>query len=680
MENQTQQEVILKVSLDNSEALAGVNELDTKLNEVGSKSVAETTFKSLKAQLKDANDEATKLATKFGANSTEFLTAAKNVATLKDKFNDYTKTVEAFNPDNKLQSLVSIAQGATGAIQGVTGAMAFLGVESDSANETIVKLQGLLNFSQALNSVDDIKNGFKNLGSVLGLTTKAEEGASIASKGLGLALKGLGIGLIVSAIAYLVTNWDNLKDSVTKLIPGLNNAGDTFNKVKAIVLGVGNVVLQYAITPIKTLISLIQGDFKGAIADVKKGLDVKGNFNSGYGGEVARQQEEEARKQLQVQIDNNQKTLDVLKAGGKNTTDLERKIYQDKVKVTKDGSEEQKNAQHDLAVFEAGVNKQKLDAQKQYNDKAQQLREAAATKRKQELEQQKADAAAALKSQQELIDELQLEIEKNGKTDRQKELIDLREWYEEKKKIAADNFEALKLLKEDYGNKLAVLTAKYDAQDIEDAKAAAEEKKKVEDDIQQEQIDRLNKLTNNFAVSLQKQVDDEKAAADAKIENEKRVKNNREELLTQTATTLNTFSNVLGKQTAVGKGIAVASATIDTYKAANSALKADYGVFGPAAQIARFASVAATIAVGIKNIKTIVSTKVPGGSDGSGSVPSVSLPTAPTLSSTQVNQPVTPQDVRVVNQQSASVKAYIVQKDLDNNEAKQNFLNSLSTF
>lgn len=125
------------------------------------------------------------------------------------------------------------------------------------------------------------------------------------------------------------------------------------------------------------------------------------------------------------------------------------------------------------------------------------------------------------------------------------------------------------------------------------------------------------------------------------------------------------LSDIVGQQTIAGKALAVASATINTYQAASEALKANYGIFGPAAQVARVLTVAAVVAQGLANVKRIVQTQVPGRAGGGGagiSIPTsaTQLPTAaiaPTASPTAINQEL------LDRQGNAAVRAYVVDTD-----------------
>lgn len=123
------------------------------------------------------------------------------------------------------------------------------------------------------------------------------------------------------------------------------------------------------------------------------------------------------------------------------------------------------------------------------------------------------------------------------------------------------------------------------------------------------------------------------------------------------------LSDVIGRQTALGKGLAIAAATINTYQAASEALKANYGVFGPAAAVARFVAVAATIANGLKQVRAIASVQVPG-SGGGGAVGAPSISANSPLQPTQIGANQVTLDQRSINAIGAPVRAYVVERDI----------------
>lgn len=123
------------------------------------------------------------------------------------------------------------------------------------------------------------------------------------------------------------------------------------------------------------------------------------------------------------------------------------------------------------------------------------------------------------------------------------------------------------------------------------------------------------------------------------------------------------LSDVIGRQTALGKGLAIAAATINTYQAASEALKANYGIFGPAASVARFVAVAATIANGLKQVRAIASVQVPGGGGG-GAVGAPSISANSPLQPTQIASNQVTLDQRSINAIGAPVRAYVVERDI----------------
>lgn len=113
---------------------------------------------------------------------------------------------------------------------------------------------------------------------------------------------------------------------------------------------------------------------------------------------------------------------------------------------------------------------------------------------------------------------------------------------------------------------------------------------------------------------------------------------------------LNGLANLAGKNTAAGKALAIASATIDTFVGANKAI-AQGGIAGKAAAVG-------IIATGLANVKTIASTKVPGQGNTA----------TPRANATQFNIVGVGGDVGLAsaigNQQAQPVKAYVVGKDI----------------
>ncbi|MBN9295376.1 MAG: hypothetical protein J0I41_00125 [Filimonas sp.] len=501
--DELQKEVIvnIKTNVDDSSlksANDNANQLKENLDGIGKNEAPKKTFNSIKQDLREANLEAQKIQQQFGRNSQQFIEAAKKVANLKDEFQEYNAAIEAFNPDNKLQAVVSLARGATGAIQGVTGAMTFLGVESEKANETIAKLQGLMAFSQALNSLDDIKNSFKNLNAVLGLTAAAEEGATVASKGLSVALKSIGIGLIIAAIAYLVSNWKELKESISNVIPGIDKAGEVFDKVKAVFIGFGSAVVKYVVAPIKAFIDIIHGDFKKAVDDMVDGLNVTKNVMDGYNNEMKKQEAEAQRKLAEERVKGLEYALKQYKEGSKEYLAVQKELDKQRLASTKDDSDERVKVVQDITTRE---NQNKIKAQEEADKKAKEARDKALAAAKAAHEKLVQENNAYMEKIIEIDKQADRVLLEGSESARQKELADVQSKYKEQIIIYEKKHFDISKLVEAQKTEEARINKKFDdqiTQGIKDAQA-----RNV--DIYEQKKNEINKTIDQLLTSATEQ-------------------------------------------------------------------------------------------------------------------------------------------------------------------------------
>lgn len=167
--------------------------------------------------------------------------------------------------------------------------------------------------------------------------------------------------------------------------------------------------------------------------------------------------------------------------------------------------------------------------------------------------------------------------------------------------------------------------------------------------------------------------DNLKENVDARIKITDKEQRIRARQLKQTATALSQAADVFGEQTAANKALSVASATIDTYASADLALKTYPPPFGAIAA-------AANIAIGLKNVKEILSVKVPKEK----SVPSAARGSASrTIQAPDFNVVGASQTSQlaetVAGQQSKPIKAFVVGKDISTQqELDRNITNTAS--
>ena len=182
--------------------------------------------------------------------------------------------------------------------------------------------------------------------------TTAQKAAALASKGLKIALSSIGIGLVITLVASLVAHWEDIVGWFKKTFPQLNNLGSSFNKLKQVIYGVGNAVLQYILTPFRIAASvikdLINGNWEGlvgnAIDEWKKGYDFAKNYQKGAHDELLSQQKDAQEKSRQSQLDALEEShKDYVAAHGRNLKEL-KQYHLKRLSLLKKGTKEWREA------------------------------------------------------------------------------------------------------------------------------------------------------------------------------------------------------------------------------------------------------------------------------------------------------------------------------------------------
>ena len=187
---------------------------------------ADGSIGSLKKQLREAQNEVAALSDKFGATSVQAVNAAKKAAELKDRISDAKALTDAFNPDAKFKALTSSLAGVAGGFGAVQGAMALFGNESENVQKTLLKVQSAMAISQGLQAIGESIDSFKQLGAVIRTQVVS------AFSTLRGAIISTGIGILAVGLGLLVTNFEQVKETLLNLFPGL---GEFADKVKGIV-------------------------------------------------------------------------------------------------------------------------------------------------------------------------------------------------------------------------------------------------------------------------------------------------------------------------------------------------------------------------------------------------------------------------------------------------------------
>lgn len=661
-ENNNQKEVLLKVTSDTSEANSGLDTVKQKIEqatntarELSRVDYGTMSVKELKEELDKAEMSMEQLA-KSG-NATE-----ASLKVIGNRVDEISGALKGIQGQKSFETFRGSIMASTGAVEALEGAMVALGFENEEFEKTVQRLMGIRAFKDGIEDVFEYGNSMKGL--ILNTN-----GAVSATKALRVGLAGLGIGLLITAVSYLVENWDSFRKTIMDTFPELNGLSKWFSNIKPIMMGVGNAVVQFVIQPIRSLVNAIQaltkGEFKKAgesIIDafnpVKRYKDVVAGFKKGYADEIVRANAEKDKK-----VENSvKKRVDATNKAVEKAVEAEKKALEELNKYIEEAEREILKSQIEAREFDlrdirakyaerialaeklgkdttALVEAQRL-AEKEINDRYDKIELDNAeklAKEKVEAERKAKEDALATASMQGDTDVLNAEIADDGSVASVNRLTEAR------LEALRMRYEAEQALYVEDKDKLANLAAKYESDRTKAEREGAEARAKIAE-----------------------------AEKDAKLATYDAV-----------GAGLSALSALAGESTVAGKAMGVASAVIDTYVGANKALAQ-----GGFAGIAMAASV---IATGLVNVKKILSTKVEGAKGGttagasSARGMSASTANAPVINTTILNRG-EPDDLNSLGNNdsnpatTAPVRAYIVSSDLSKDADKKKLDEKLSTF
>ncbi len=584
-------------------------------------SQTEKSVGSIRQQLRQAQQEAVDLARKFGELSPEAIQAAQKVANLRDEFGDLQKRIDTLNPDAKFKAFSQTLQGVAGGFAGLQGAIGLFGTESAELERQLLKVQSALALSQGLDSLLEARDSFRTLATLIRTNVVS---AFTTLRG---ALIATGIGALAVGVGLLIANFEKVKQVVLNLFPGLAQLA----------------------TYVKGLIQDFT-DWIGVTSELERASERLAKTNKTRNEEIERQiklLQAQGGKEAEIaklQKEKAQNDIDVLNSK-KSLTEEEIKLLKDleAEKIAIDAAETKRLK--DKADADAKIRQQKIDELKKIIDDARIENEIAA------LSEDSRESNRVAMKYEDLIKQAEqygldtIELEKA----RDRELTDL------------DN----KVNKEFLENQIAATeerNAQYEADfDADRARLEAQRELILSSTAITEQ-ERTRLLKENS--EARKQIDE--AETEAKIQNVQIISG-----------LLSNFSALAGEQTAAGKALAVASATIDTYLAANRILSDPSFIGRP---FARFATAAVAITSGLANVRRILSVKVPGTSNVQNQQVSVTGGVAPITSNAPIQQTSLVQGGNQVNVQNQGlVRAYVVEKDITDSQERINQIKSAAT-
>ena len=575
---------------------------------------AEQSVASFRQQLKIATQDLVAMSEKFGVTSVEAANAARKVAGLKDAIGDAKALADTFNPDKKFVALSGALNGAVSGFSALQGAMGLFGAEGEEVQKVLLKVNSAMALQQGISGIAGSIDSFK----ILAGTIKKDVVNAFST--LNNAISTTILGGLVVVVGIAIANFDKLKEAISGVSKGqelLNSTQEEYNK------GVTQAIEKT--TQVKTAFDLAR---KGVIS---KEAALK-TYNDTLGDSFG-------------------KTNDLVTAE-KNLTDKAQAYIQ----IT--GLKAQANALFALSAKEAAkATLAETEDQTTFVDKSVMVIKSYFGATQSAID-------GGLKAQADGVKSVIEDANKNV------ELL---------------NAKGAELL-----TKAGDIQRQYG---ISDGTTASSKKLTPAQKIKEEgyqriaaekEIDGIRLANKTEAIGLQLNVEYEayrksmeiaKMNKDGQLALDQELYNQKMAFMDATAEGIGALSDIVGKETAAGKALAVAQSLINTYAAIVGQLRAATKSPGAAIPGYAIAQAVATGLVGFAAVKNILKVQVPGGGGGSvgSSIPSIgreaSAPLQPAYTSTKL-------DPFALNQiGNAAARAYVIESDVSGNQEKIKRLN-----
>ena len=572
-------------------------------------------------------------------------------------------------------------------------------------------------FKRLYNDIDDLEDKLKsakstssdwvdsleNAGGPIGMLGAGINKAKVATQTFGGALKATGIGLIVALLGGLVASFSENESAMKKIQP-------LFDGLKKITFGIFRAVeplvdifmdlAMKALPYVSDAVSMVYSGMMAYFTFLKEAGGgamqiLKGVFT--LDGDAISAGIDKVSGSFGKATDTYKKSMKAFGEGEKELTDAEKEALEKRKEAQEKANEEAKARREK----EKEERQKQLDALKSLEDKyANDILDIGAKTDEEKLKLEKKRALKELdainlnekqkaKAKELLLKDFQLKEEAlvnahaekllalNTKfEDERKSLLAVTD--EQKLQLSKDN--ASKQLELDLSNIFASETEKQiarknlkDTFDLQDAELQKQKDQKAKDeklamiglDLESDIVsfeekkqlilDREALLLEDATLTESQKLKIHKDAVDAQMKIDEAKFQGQQELLKATSDSLSIASDVVGKETAAGKAMAIASALINTYQGITAGVKLGYPQSIPAVLMASV--------TGFKAVKNIMDVKTPKG--GGVSTTSISAPSSAMPNFNVVGQSGTNQIAEsVMGQTQQPIKAFVVGGDV----------------
>jgi hypothetical protein len=470
--------------------------------------------------------------------------------------------------------------------------------------------------------------------------------------GLNTAFKAIianPIGLLIASLVAALTG-------LFKILTSTKEGSEQFKQVLDAVSAAIDVVRDRALQFGKGLKQLFTGDIREGLSSIKDSF-------SGIGAEIVNDATEAAnlRKELQA-IADDQRDLNVERAK-QNTLVAESKLrindenlsYGERLKAL----ESVRAAEVQLAKQEEELAKRRFDAIKAQN---------ALSDSSQEALDAEANAYIALQQAQRTSLTVQKELFDQERALRMRQAAEIKAQQAEQKAAAEKEFQEW----------LAIEVAKVNAEEANRKYLLDQEQKAIDDEEEMFKawLEREIELSEMSAANAEFVAERKKKADEEEAKSKQAVADLEQKIFDESQALATAIINLVGQQSKLGKGIALAQIAADTAKALSGALAnsqsptPDNVATGGLAGIAKYIGIATTILTNSKRAYDIIKAPAPtaslsGGGGGAAAVPRFQAPTTRLPQTDEFTQ------VR---------RVYVTERDITNVQDKVRVTESLSQF
>lgn len=533
-------------------------------------------LKPLTARMGEAEDRLYELALAGKQGTEEFKALLASVGNYRKTQIQTDLAVDAA-ATTLTQKLGGSLEFVSGAFASTQGAIALFGKENKSVEQAILKVQSALAITQGFAAMREGANSVRQLGTAIKSLTVFQTAYNFINNATSTGLKVLrgaliatGIGALVVGVGLLVANFDKLKAIALKLVPGLATVGKAIG-------GIVNYITDFV---------GVTSEAGRATERMLEKADKAIKKNEKFLAENASKLDEYTKRK----IDANTKYNEALKKDGADQVALAKEYNRELDKINKDrqkADEEKAKAAKEKQDQKFKEDKDKLDAyNKSIKDKVKGFNDEVLDIEA-KTEQQKLDL---WKTRQ--INEINL-LAKNQK----------------------DKNALLLALDKDYYAKQKLLRDASNEEDEKVFRGFERGKAKIKVDTTKESED---KTISILKAGMDKSLENSKNYTESQLNLARAEADGKRALLAITAQALGQFSELLGRQTAEGKALAVAQATINAYLAISEVWKAPNPYPEPFGTATKVASTVVVGAAAFKSISDILAVQVPGGAGGGG--------------------------------------------------------------